>query len=86
MSILEYLYERYDCSNLDELEAKCPLNLDNINLNNIMYKEFEKLLDNIEKEEYDTIYKIVQERAQSSDTKRYSVEFINGDEIEFKEI
>lgn len=86
MSILEYLYERYDCSNLDELEARCPLNLDNINLNNIMYKEFEKLLDNIEKEEYDAIYKIVQERAQSSDTKHYSVEFINGDEIEFKEI
>lgn len=86
MSILEYLYERYDCNNLDELEARCPLNLDNINLNNLMYKEFEKLLDNIEREEYNTIYKIVQERAQSSDTKRYSVEFINGDEIEFKEI
>lgn len=86
MSILEYLYKRYDCNNLDELEARCPLNLDNLNLNNIMYKEFEKLLDNIEKEEHDAIYKVVQERAQSSNTKHYSVEFIDGDKIEFKEI
>lgn len=86
MSILEYLYERYNCNNLDELESRCPLNLDNINLNNIMYKEFEKLLDNIEKEEHDAIYKVVQERTQSSNTKHYSVEFIDGDKIEFKEI
>ncbi len=86
MSILEYLYERYNCNNLDELESRCPLNLDNINLNNIMYKEFEKLLDNIEKEEHDTIYKVVQERTQPSNTKHYSVEFIDGDKIEFKEI
>ena len=55
MTILEYLYERYTCSNLDILEKKCPINLSDINLNNKMYVEFEKLLNDIEGVEYNKL-------------------------------
>ena len=55
MTILEYLYERYTCSNLDILEKKCPINLSDINLNNKMYVKFEKLLNDIEGVEYNKL-------------------------------
>ena len=84
MSILEYLYERYDCSNLDILEARCPINLNNINLNNKMYDEFKDLLDRIEERESRLIETIVRERDVQCNDKRYNVEFIDGS-IEFTE-
>lgn len=84
MSILEYLYERYDCSNLDTLEARCPINLSNINLNNKIYNEFKELLDDIEAEEDRAIEAIVKERNMQCKSKRYNVEFVDGD-IKFTE-
>ena len=48
MTILEYLYQRYECTDLDTLEARCPVNINNLNLNNKMYKELEDLLNDID--------------------------------------
>ena len=47
MTILEYLYKRYECSDLDTLEARSPVNINNLNLNNKMYKELEDILNDI---------------------------------------
>ena len=44
LTILEYLYQRYECTDLDTLEMRCPVNINNLNLNNKMYKELEDLL------------------------------------------
>lgn len=84
MSILEYLYERYDCSSLDTLETRCPININNINLNNKMYDEFKDLLDRIEERESRLVKAIVTERDIQCNDKRYNVEFIDGS-IEFTE-
>ena len=62
MTILEYLYERYDCSSLDILETRCPININNINLNNKMYDEFKDLLDRIEERESRLVKAIVTEK------------------------
>ena len=78
MTILEYLYERYDCSNLDILEMRCPVNINNLNLNNKMYKELEDLLNDIDELEDRIVEYIVTERDNRENNKRYTVRFVDG--------
>ena len=85
MTILEYLYERYNCSNLDVLEMRCPVNINNLNLNNKMYKELEDLLNDIDELEDRIVECIVAERDNRENNKRYTVRFVDGG-AEFDEI
>ena len=85
MSILEYLYKRYDCKNLDVLEIRCPININNLNLNNKMYKELEDLLNDIDELEDEIVEYLVTERNNRQKNKRYTVRFVDGD-AEFDEI
>ena len=78
MSILEYLYERYECGDLDTLEIRCPININNLNLNNKMYKELEDLLNDIDELEDKTVECIVAERDNRENNKRYTVRFVDG--------
>ena len=85
MTILEYLYQRYECSNLDVLEMRCPVNINNLNLNNKMYKELEDLLNDIDELEDEIVEYLVTERNNRQNNKRYTVRFVNGD-AEFDEV
>ena len=85
MKILEYLYQRYECTDLDTLEARSPVNINNLNLNNKMYKELEDLLNDIDELEDKTVEYIVTERDNRENNKRYTVRFVDGD-AEFDEI
>ena len=78
MRILEYLYQRYECGDLDTLEARCPININNLNLNNKMYKELEDLLNDIDELEDKTVECIVEERDNKENNKRYTVRFVDG--------
>lgn len=78
MRILEYLYQRYECGDLDTLEARCPININNLNLNNKMYKELEDLLNDIDELEDKTVEYIVAERDNRENNKRYTVRFVDG--------
>ena len=78
MTILEYLYQRYECGDLDTLEARCPININNLNLNNKMYKELEDLLNDIDELEDKTVECIVAERDNKENNKRYTVRFVDG--------
>ena len=78
MRILEYLYQRYECGDLDTLEARCPININNLNLNNKMYKELEDLLNDIDELEDKTVECIVAERDNRENNKRYTVRFVDG--------
>ena len=78
MTILEYLYKRYECSDLDTLEARSPVNINNLNLNNKMYKELEDLLNDIDELEDKTVECIVAERDNGENNKRYTVRFVDG--------
>ena len=84
MTILEYLYKRYDCSDLDTLEARSPVNINNLNLNNKMYKELEDLLNDIDELEDKIVEYIATERDNRDNNKRYTVRFVDGD-AEFDE-
>ena len=85
MRILEYLYQRYECGDLDTLEARCPVNINNLNLNNKMYKELEDLLNDIDELEDEIVEYLVTERNNRQKNKRYTVRFVDGD-AEFDEI
>ena len=85
MRILEYLYQRYECGDLDTLEARCPININNLNLNNKMYKELEDLLNDIDELEDEIVEYLVTERNNRQKNKRYTVHFVDGD-AEFDEI
>ena len=85
MTILEYLYKRYKCSDLDTLEARSPININNLNLNNKMYKKLEDLLNDIDELEDKTVEYIVTERDNRDNNKRYTVRFVDGG-AEFDEI
>ena len=85
MTILEYLYQRYECTDLDTLEARCPVNINNLNLNNKMYKELEDLLNDIDELEDEIVEYLVTERNNRQKNKRYNVRFVDGD-AEFDEI
>ena len=76
MSILEYLYKRYDCKNLDMLEIRCPININNLNLRNKMYKELEDLLNDIDELEDRIIEIIAKEREATDNGIRYTTEEI----------
>ena len=78
MTILEYLYKRYECSDLDTLEMRSPININNLNLNNKMYKELEDLLNDIDELEDKTVECIVTERDNRENNKRYTVRFVDG--------
>ena len=78
MRILDYLYQRYECGDLDTLEARCPININNLNLNNKMYKELEDLLNDIDELEDKTVECIVAERDNKENNKRYTVRFVDG--------
>ena len=78
MRILEYLYQRYECGDLDTLEMRCPININNLNLNNKMYKELEDLLNDIDELEDKTVEYIVTERDNKDNNKRYTVRFVDG--------
>ena len=78
MRILEYLYQRYECGDLDTLEARCPININNLNLNNKMYKELEDLLNDIDELEDKTVECIVAERDNRENNKKYTVRFVDG--------
>ena len=78
MRILEYLYQRYECTDLDTLEMRCPININNLNLNNKMYKELEDLLNDIDELEDKTVECIVAERDNRENNKRYTVRFVDG--------
>ena len=78
MKILEYLYQRYECTDLDTLEMRCPININNLNLNNKMYKELEDLLNDIDELEDKTVECIVAERDNRENNKRYTVRFVDG--------
>ena len=84
MTILEYLYQRYECTDLDTLEARCPVNINNLNLNNKMYKELEDLLNDIDELEDEIVEYLVTERNNRQKNKRYTVRFVDGD-AEFDE-
>ena len=85
MTILEYLYQRYECTDLDTLETRCPVNINNLNLNNKMYKELEDLLNDIDELEDEIVEYLVTERNNRQKNKRYTVHFVDGD-AEFDEI
>lgn len=85
MTILEYLYQRYECTDLDTLEARCPVNINNLNLNNKMYKELEDLLNDIDGLEDEIVEYLVTERNNRQKNKRYTVRFVDGD-AEFDEV
>ena len=85
MTILEYLYQRYECTDLDTLEMRCPVNINNLNLNNKMYKELEDLLNDIDELEDEIVEYLVTERNNRQKNKRYTVHFVDGD-AEFDEV
>ena len=85
MTILEYLYKRYDCSDLDTLEARSPVNINHLNLNNKMYKELEDLLNDIDELEDEIVEYIVTERDNRDNNKRYTVRFVD-EGAEFDEV
>ena len=85
MRILEYLYQRYECGDLDTLEMRCPININNLNLNNKMYKELEDLLNDMDELEDKTVEYIVTERDNRDNNKRYTARFVDGD-AEFDEV
>lgn len=85
MTILEYLYQRYECTDLDTLEARCPVNINHLNLNNKMYKELEDLLNDIDELEDEIVEYLVTERNNRQKNKRYTVRFVDGD-AEFDEV
>ena len=78
MTILEYLYQRYKCTDLDTLEMRCPVNINNLNLNNKMYKELEDLLNDIDELEDEIVEYLVTERNNRQKNKRYTVHFVDG--------
>ena len=78
MTILEYLYQRYECTDLDTLEMRCPVNINNLNLNNKMYKELEDLLNDIDELEDEIVEYLVAERDNRENNKRYTVRFVDG--------
>ena len=84
MKILEYLYQRYECGDLDTLEARCRVKINNLNLNNKMYKELEDLLNDIDELEDEIVEYLVTERNNRQKNKRYTVRFVDGD-AEFDE-
>ena len=85
MTILEYLYQRYERTDLDTLEMRCPVNINNLNLNNKMYKELEDLLNDIDELEDEIVEYLVTERNNRQKNKRYTVRFVDGD-AEFDEV
>ena len=85
MTILEYLYQRYECTDLDTLEMRCPVNINNLNLNNKMYKELEDLLNDIDELEDEIVEYLATERNNRQKNKRYTVRFVDGD-AEFDEV
>ena len=85
MTILEYLYQRYECTDLDTVEGGCPVNINNLNLNNKMYKELEDLLKDIDELEDEIVEYLVTERNNRQNNKSYTVRFVDGD-AEFDEI
>ena len=76
MTILEYLYERYNCSNLDVLEMRCPININNLNLRNKMYKELEDLLNDMDKLKDRPIKTIVREIKETDNGVKCTIEEI----------
>ena len=76
MTILEYLYKRYECSNLDILDMRCLININNLNLRNKMYKELEDLLNDIDELEDRTIEIIVKEKETTDNGVRYTTKEI----------
>ena len=62
MKIIDYLYKRYECDDLDTLKCRCPLNLDKINLNERVYENFVLILNAIEEIEDEEIARILDER------------------------
>ena len=62
MRIIDYLYKRYECDDIETLKCRCPLNLNKINLNERVYENFILMLNEIEEKEDEEIARILDER------------------------
>lgn len=62
MKIIDYLYKRYECDDIETLKCRCPLNIDKINLNERVYENFVLMLNTIEEIEDKEIAKILDDR------------------------
>ena len=72
-SKLDYLYDKYECNDLDTLKARCPINLKLLDLESKSTLEFEIAVDEIEEKENEDIAKVINERDKNDDGKRYSL-------------
>lgn len=62
MRIIDYLYKRYECDDIETLKCRCPLNIDKLNLNERVYENFVLMLNTIEEIEDEEIAKILDDR------------------------
>lgn len=62
MKIIDYLYKRYECDDIETLKCRCPLNIDKLNLNERVYENFVLMLNTIEEIEDEEIAKILDDR------------------------
>lgn len=73
-TILEYLYDMYECDNMELLIVRCPINLNKIDLNAEVTIEFKEYLNQLENEENKVIHEIYNDRNKTDDGVRYSFE------------
>ena len=73
---LEYLYRKYDCNDMETLQARCPIDIKAYKqfmcLNSEATDEFKRLIDEREEKENEAIMKIVEERNKKERNIRYT--------------
>lgn len=71
---LDYLFAVYDCNDIDTLKARCPIDLNLLDLKSEATEEFKEAVNRIEVKENEEIYKIIKEREEADTTETYSFE------------
>ena len=73
---LEYLYRKYDCNDMETLQARCPIDIKAYKqfmcLNSEATDEFKRTIDEREEKENEAIMKIVEERNKKERNIRYT--------------
>ena len=62
LTVLDYLYKRYDCKDNETLQCRCPIDLNSLNLDDEITEEFVEYLDSVEDYDDECIAKIIKER------------------------
>lgn len=61
-TVLDYLYKRYDCDDIETLQCRCPVDLNRLNLDDEVTEEFVDCLNDLEERDDECIAKIIKER------------------------